>query len=52
VSSTRQDLGVQLEKLKACGKVFREKRSGVDAGRSELKVAAKSPVKGHKQRRA
>ena len=37
VSSTGQDLGVQLEKLKACDKVFKEKRSGVDAGRPELK---------------
>jgi DNA invertase Pin-like site-specific DNA recombinase len=37
VWSTGQDLGVQLEKLKACHKVFREKRSGVDAGRPELK---------------
>jgi predicted site-specific integrase-resolvase len=33
VSSTGQDLGVQLEKLEAagCEKVFKEKRSGVDA---------------------
>ena len=37
VSSTGQDLGVQLEKLKDCNKVFKEKRSGVDAGRPELK---------------
>ena len=37
VSSTGQDLGVQLEKLKVCDKVFKEKRSGVDAGRPELK---------------
>ena len=38
VSSTGQDLAVQLEKLKAgCDKVFKEKRSGVDAGRPELK---------------
>ncbi len=37
VSSTGQDLGVQLEKLKGCDKVFKEKRSGVDAGRPELK---------------
>jgi DNA invertase Pin-like site-specific DNA recombinase len=37
VSSTGQDLDVQLEKLKACDKVFKEKRSGVDAGRPELK---------------
>ena len=37
VSSTGQNLGVQLEKLKGCDKVFKEKRSGVDAGRPELK---------------
>jgi DNA invertase Pin-like site-specific DNA recombinase len=39
VSSTGQDLSLQLEKLEAagCGKVFKEKRSGVDAGRPELK---------------
>lgn len=39
VSSTGQDLAVQLEKLEAagCEKVFKEKRSGVDAGRPELK---------------
>src|SRR5262245_59467501 len=39
VSSTGQDLAVQLEKLEAagCDKVFREKRSGVDAGRPELR---------------
>ena len=37
VSSTGQDLGVQLEKLAGCDKVFKEKRSGVDAGRPELK---------------
>ena len=37
VSSTGQDLGVQLEKLKGCDKVFKEKRTGVDAGRPELK---------------
>ena len=37
VSSTGQDLGVQLEKLQGCGRVFKEKRSGVDAGRPELK---------------
>jgi DNA invertase Pin-like site-specific DNA recombinase len=35
VSSTGQDLGVQLEKLKGCDKVFREKRSGVDAGQAK-----------------
>src|SRR5262245_8096844 len=37
VSSTGQDLSVQLEKLGGCDKVFKEKRSGVDAGRPELK---------------
>ena len=37
VSSTGQDLGVQLDRLKGCDKVFKEKRSGVDAGRPELK---------------
>ena len=39
VSSTGQDLAVQLEKLESagCHKVFKEKRSGVDAGRPELK---------------
>jgi len=38
VSSLGQDLAVQLGKLKGCDKVFREKRSGVDAGRPELKA--------------
>ena len=37
VSSTGQDLGVQLDKLKDCDKIFKEKRSGVDAGRPELR---------------
>ena len=39
VSSIGQDLTVQLERLQAagCDKVFREKRSGVDSGRPELK---------------
>src|SRR5262245_5193207 len=37
VSSTGQELAVQIEKLKGCDKVFAEKRSGVDAGRPELK---------------
>ena len=37
VSSSGQDLQVQLEKLKVCDKVYKEKRSGVDAGRPELK---------------
>ena len=38
VSSTGRDLTVQLEKLKGCDKVFQEKRSGIDAGRPELKA--------------
>ena len=38
VSSTGQHLAAQLEKLDAgCHKVFKEKRSGVDAGHPELK---------------
>jgi DNA invertase Pin-like site-specific DNA recombinase len=37
VSSTGQDLDVQLKRLKGCDKVFKEKRSGLDAGRPELK---------------
>lgn len=38
-STTGQDLAVQLGKLEAagCDKIFKEKRSGVDAGRPELK---------------
>jgi DNA invertase Pin-like site-specific DNA recombinase len=38
VSSLGQDLTVQLEKLAGCDKVFKEKRSGVDAGRPALKA--------------
>ena len=38
VSSLGQELAVQLEKLKGCDKVFKEKRSGIDAGRPELKA--------------
>ena len=38
VSSLGQDLTVQLEKLASCDKVFKEKRSGVDAGRPALKA--------------
>src|SRR6185437_10425084 len=38
VSSSGQDLTVQLEKLAGCDKVFKEKRSGVDAGRPALKA--------------
>src|SRR6476646_1396758 len=39
VSTTGQDLAVQLETLQTarCDKIFKEKRSGVDAGRPELK---------------
>ena len=39
VSSTGQDLTVQLEKLEGagCDRFFKEKRSGIDAGRPELK---------------
>jgi DNA invertase Pin-like site-specific DNA recombinase len=39
VSSVGQDLAVQLEKLQSagCEKIFREKRSGVDTGRPELR---------------
>ena len=37
VSSLGQDLAIQLEKLKRCDKVFKEKRSGVDTGRPALK---------------
>jgi DNA invertase Pin-like site-specific DNA recombinase len=36
VSSLGQDLAVQLEKLAGCDKLFKEKRSGVDAGRPAL----------------
>jgi DNA invertase Pin-like site-specific DNA recombinase len=37
VSSVGQSLDIQLEKLKGCDKVFKEKRSGVDTGRPALK---------------
>jgi DNA invertase Pin-like site-specific DNA recombinase len=37
VSSVGQSLDVQLEKLKDCDKVFKEKRSGLDSGRPALK---------------
>src|SRR6478672_9967124 len=39
VSTTGQDLVVQLEKLEAarCDKIFKERRSGIDAGRPELR---------------
>jgi DNA invertase Pin-like site-specific DNA recombinase len=38
VSSLGQDLAVQMEKLAGCDKVFKEKRSGVDTGRPQLKA--------------
>jgi DNA invertase Pin-like site-specific DNA recombinase len=37
VSSVGQSLDVQLEKLKTCDRVFKEKRSGLDRGRPALK---------------
>src|SRR5215467_9777053 len=37
VSSIGQSLDAQLEKLKSCDKIFKEKRSGVDVGRPALK---------------
>jgi DNA invertase Pin-like site-specific DNA recombinase len=37
VSSVGQSPDVQLDKLKGCDKVFKEKRSGVDSGRPALK---------------
>jgi DNA invertase Pin-like site-specific DNA recombinase len=37
MSSTGPGLEVQLEKLKGCDKVFKEKRSGIDVGRPELR---------------
>jgi DNA invertase Pin-like site-specific DNA recombinase len=37
VSSVGQSLDVQLEKLQGCDRIFKEKRSGVDAGRPALK---------------
>jgi DNA invertase Pin-like site-specific DNA recombinase len=39
VSTTGQDLGVQLEKLAGCDKVYREKRSGIVDRRPELAAA-------------
>lgn len=38
VSSLGQDLAVQMEKLAGCERVFKEKRSGVDAGKPQLKA--------------
>jgi len=46
VSSLGQDLAVQLEKLKGCDKVFKEKKSGVDAGRPGLKACLEYPREG------
>jgi DNA invertase Pin-like site-specific DNA recombinase len=37
VSSSGQTLDAQTDKLAMCERVFKEKRSGVDAGRTELK---------------
>ncbi len=37
VSSTDQNLDTQLESLKDCDKIFREKRSAVDGSRPQLK---------------
>ena len=37
VSSIGQSLEVQLDKLKACDKIFQEKKSGVDREREQLK---------------
>ena len=37
VSSVGQSLGVQLDKLSDCDKIYQEKRSGVTADRPELK---------------
>jgi len=37
VSSTGQELDVQIGKLAICERVFKEKRSGVDADRPELR---------------
>ena len=37
VSSVGQSLDIQIEKLKGCDNLFKEKRSGVDAGRPALK---------------
>jgi DNA invertase Pin-like site-specific DNA recombinase len=37
----RAEPDVQLEKLKGCERVFKEKRSGVDAGRPALKQCLK-----------
>ena len=40
VSSVGQSLDVQLEKLKGCDKVFKEKRSGLDTGRPALRAVS------------
>jgi DNA invertase Pin-like site-specific DNA recombinase len=37
VSSTGQELDVQIGKLAECERVFKEKRSAVDADRPELR---------------
>ena len=38
VSRSGPGLDVQFEKLSGCDKVFKEKRSGIDAGRPALKA--------------
>ena len=37
VSSVGRSLDVQLEKLKGCERLFKEKRSGIDTGRPALR---------------
>lgn len=46
VSSVGQSLEVQLEKLKHCGKLFKEKQSGIDGKRSKLKDCLEYVKKG------
>ena len=38
VSSVGQSLGVQLDKLKDCRKIFQEKKSGISSKRSQLEA--------------
>ena len=49
VSSTGQDLAVQMEKLTGagCERIFKEKRSGVDASRPELKRCLEYASRAH-----
>lgn len=35
VSSLGQSLNIQLDKLKDCGKIFQEKKSGLDGTRNQ-----------------